>query len=60
MTVVLIRQDSYTKGWQGLSSDTKPAGADEIGVNGANSGDTFYEVDTKKNYVFHEGTWYEA
>ena len=59
MAICLIRQDTYTKGWQGLSTDTKPLGADEIGINGANNGDTFYAVDDKKTYVFHDGTWYE-
>lgn len=42
-------------GWinrfQGLSTDAKPATAQE--------GSTFFELDTQKEFIFHDGTWHE-
>lgn len=36
----------------GKSSETKP-------IEGVGDGDTLYEVDTKKNYIYYDGEWYE-
>jgi hypothetical protein len=52
MTVRII--DPYAKkDFQGLSTDTKPAA-------GVPDGATFYEVDTKAAFRFHDGQWYAA
>lgn len=51
MAVSLIRQDAYTKGYVGLSTDTKV-------TTGMNDGDTFLEADSGDTYVFCTGTWY--
>ena len=58
MTVNLVRQNSYTKDYIGLASDTKPTKESGSLVEGVNNGDTFYEVDTGKKYIFLDGTWY--
>ena len=36
----------------GKSTDVKP-------VEGVLNGETFYEVDTKKAYIFYDGGWYD-
>ena len=37
----------------GKSTDDKP-------VTGVKNGETLYEVDTKKSYIFYNGEWYEV
>lgn len=36
----------------GKSDEVKP-------IEDVGDGDTFYEVDTKKTYIYYDGTWYE-
>lgn len=59
MTVTLVRQEQYTKGWIGLSTDDKPTSQSGNVLIGANNGDTFYEVDTAKTFIFHDDSWYD-
>ncbi len=59
MAVTLIRQDTYTKGYIGLYTDTKPTQQSGSLTDGVNNGDTFYEVDTAKTFIFYEGDWYD-
>lgn len=58
MTVTLIRQDAYTKGYLGSKTDTKPTGESGSLKDGVNNGDTFFEVDSGKTFIFYEGDWY--
>lgn len=37
----------------GLSSEEKP-------LDNVKNGESFYEVDTKKCYIYYNGQWYEA
>ena len=59
MTVTLIRQEAYTKAYIGLKTDDKPSGESSYLKDGVNNGDTFYEVDTAKTFIFYEGDWYD-
>lgn len=59
MTVSIIRQETYTKGYIGQQDDTKPTNQQGSLVEGVNNGDTFYEVDTAKTFIFYEGDWYD-
>jgi hypothetical protein len=44
-----MRQIGVTKSWIGLSTDTKPLTAD--------TGDGFYEYDTKNAYIYGTAGW---
>lgn len=59
MVYTLIRQDPYTKGFIGSHEDTKPTQASSSLTEGINNGDTFFEADTGKTFIFYEGTWYD-
>lgn len=59
MTVSIIRLEPYTKGYIGLSTDTKPT-ADSGSYNDVvNNGDTFFVADEGKTYIFCDGDWYD-
>ena len=59
MTVSLIRQDAYTKGYIGLSTDDKPSAEGGSLLDGVNNGDTFFEANTGTQYIFCDGDWYD-
>lgn len=59
MAVTLIRQEAYTKGYVGSQDDDKPTTQQGSLMDGVNNGDTFFEVDTGKTFMYYEGDWYD-